>query len=189
MNQGGPYGGGPGYGPPQQQGWGQPQQPGYGQAQPAHGAPQGYGGPGGFAHAPAGGGSYEFSQLEDISIRKVGGRSKTWGIISLVMGGLLLLGGLGVMVAIDHPLGKAAGAGVLAVALQPIVSGWFYVQAGQAFQSVVDTQGDDIGHMMTAVGKLTNAVRVEAIVSVLAFVLGIVLAAAFAGSAAAGGFR
>jgi hypothetical protein len=168
---GGPYGSGPGYGPPQQ-GWGH--------------APAGGFAPAGYGHPPAGGGGYNFSQLEEISIRKVGGRSKTWGIISLIIGALLLLAGLGVMVGVDHPIAKAAGAAILAVALQPIISGWFYMQAGQAFDAVVDTHGDDIGHMMNAVGKLTNAVRVEAIVSILAVVLGFALATAFAGSIAAG---
>ncbi|MBI2395797.1 MAG: hypothetical protein HYV09_39900 [Deltaproteobacteria bacterium] len=136
---------------------------------------------GGYAPPPAAGGAYEFSQMENTTIGRLGSRAKTWGICSIVIGLILLV--LGVVVIIAAP-GEAAlpVGGVIAVAaLQPVVSGGFYMAAGGAFKNVVDTQGNDVPHMMDAMKKLTNAMRVESIVALLAIVgaviFGVVLAA------------
>jgi hypothetical protein len=128
-------------------------------------------------YAPAPGGSYEFNQLENNVIGRLGGRAKTWGICSIVVGAIMLILGVVVMAAVGTDMALAVGSVIAVAALQPIVSGGFYLSAGSAFNSVVSTQGNDIPHMMNAVKKLTNAMRIEAIVAIVAIVGGVVLGA------------
>ncbi|MBL8717197.1 MAG: hypothetical protein JNL79_14520 [Myxococcales bacterium] len=136
-----------------QQGWGQPgQQPGYGAT-----------------------GGYEFNQTEDAVIGRLGGRARVYGVMSIVIGLLMMAAGVVVIVVLPGPLGLPVGAAVAVAALQPIVSGGFYAAAGSAFKQVVDTQGNDIPHVLGAVTKLTHAVRVEAIVAILATIAGLVI--------------
>jgi hypothetical protein len=154
-------------------------QPGYGQpyGQPPYGQNP-YGQP---PAAPPAGGSYEFTQPENVVIGRLGSRAKTWGIISIIVGAIMLILGVVVIIAIDNAIATAAGAVIAAAALQPVVSGAFYLGAGGAFSNVVNTQGNDIPHMMSAMGKLTNAMRVEAIVAIIAMVAGTVLGIVLSG--------
>lgn len=155
-------------------------QPPYGQ-QPYQQQPYGqqpYGQP---PAAPQPGGTYEFTQPQNMTIGRLASRSKTWGIISIIIGVIMLALGIIVIVAIDHDLARAGGAVIAAAALQPAVSGAFYLSAGGAFSNVVNTQGNDIAHMMSAMGKLTNAMRVEAIVAIIAMVAGTVLGIVLSG--------
>ena len=156
-------------------------QPGYGQppyGQPPYGQQQPYGQP---PAAPPAGGSYEFTQAENMTIGRLASRAKMWGIISIVIGAVMLISGVALALAIDHVLAQAGGAVIASAALQPVVSGAFYLSAGGAFNNVVNTQGNDIPHMMSAMGKLTNAMRVEAIVAIIAMVAGTVLGIVFSG--------
>lgn len=121
------------------------------------------------------GAGYEFSQAEDAVIRRLGGRARLYGVMSIVIGLLMMAAGLVVIVVVPGSLGVPVGAVVAVAALQPIVSGGFYAAAGGAFGKVVDTQGNDIPHMMGAITKLTHAVRVEAIVALVATIAGLVI--------------
>lgn len=56
----------------------------------------------------------------------------------------------------------------------------------QTSWSVVETQGNDIAHVMDGLGKLRDAVRLEAIVAMIAFVLGVILALVVVGLVVAG---
>ena len=131
--------------------------------------------------APSGGAGYEFTPAEDQAISRTGDRAKTWGMISIVGGVLLALIGLavagaGIAVAKGdaQTLALAAAAGLLAFAVPPLVSGKFYRDAGAALRMVSDTRGNDIASMMSAIGKLKVAFQIEAIASIVGFVLGIV---------------
>ncbi len=137
--------------------------------------PQGWGPQPGYA--PAAGGSYEFNQLENGVIGRLGGRARTWGVCSIVIGAIMLILGVVVMIAVGNDMGLAVGSVVAIAALQPMVSGGFYLAAGTAFNNVVNTQGNDIPHMMDAMRKLTNAVRIEGIVAIVTIVAGVVLGA------------
>lgn len=135
---------------------------------------------GGYAPPPPAGGAYEFSQVENATIGRLASRAKTWGICSIVIGLILMVLGVVVMIAAPAEVGLPVG-GVLSVAaLQPVVSGGFYMAAGGAFKNVVDSQGNDVPHMMDAMKKLTNAMRVESIVALLAIVGGVIFGVAFA---------
>ena len=52
-----------------------------------------------------------------------------------------------------------------------------FFQGGRAFQSVVDTQGNDIHHMMQALEKIGTAFMIRIVVTLIAVVLiGVLLA-------------
>ena len=171
---GGGYGQPPGaYGqPPQGGGYGQPY------------APQApYGMPAGMGPMPVQYGSYEFNDYENAVIDKAASRARTWGIISIVIGALQLMGALGAILSpglvVYVPMG-----------IVQIVVGTSFLGAGNALKAVVNTQGNDIPYVMQALEKLGSAFFVQIIVTVIGFVavaLIMVLAVfLIAGAAAAG---
>lgn len=167
-----PPGGGSGYGGPPGGG-----PPGYGQPPPG-GAPPGYGAqPGGYAPNPyaqpgappgmMGGqtfGNYEFNDTENAIIDKAAGRAKLWGIISTVIGALQCLGTCG---AIANP-GMAI---YLPLGIVGIIVGLTFIGVGNALKNVVNTQGNDIAHMMQAVQKMGSAFLIQTIVTLVGIVL------------------
>lgn len=142
----------------------------------------GYGGPphgghgmAGFGPAPVAGGNYEFTQYDNETIARVGGRAKTYGVVSTVIGVVLFVLAFTAIAAVPSKRdGALIALGLGAIAVQPVISGHFYSQAGRAFMAVATTQGNDIAHMMEALGKLRSAVRVEAVVAIVALVVGFV---------------
>ena len=142
---------------------------------------------------PLSDGSYEFSSIENGAIDKVGSRARVWGIISLVVGVLVVVALLAVF-AMAGELGPLAGKARMALlALAPLglvylVMGWLYITAGQAMRAVVATEGNDVEHLMRGLDKLGSAFRLEVILTIVAvvagFVLGVVLAT---GNASLGG--
>lgn len=140
----------PGYGPPP---------PGaYGQPPPGFGAPPGMGFAGGF-------GSYEFNDLENSIIGKTAGRARTWGIISIVLGVLNVL--LGFLFFVSPGLLVNLVSGIVS-----IVVGVTFLGAGNSLRSVVDTQGNDLQHMMQAMEKLASAFTVQIVAAIVGFILG-----------------
>ncbi len=185
---GAPPGAQGGYGAPQGAGYGAPPgapAAGWGGAQPAAAAPQA--GWGAAPGAAAGGGNYEFNAAENQVIGTAGSRASLWGIVSLVGGGLMIVGGLiatifGIVTIASarYSSTRMAGAAtmgagfvLLMMALQPLISGKLYLDAGKALKTVVDTQGNDITHVLEGLAKLRNAIRLEAIVAIVAVVLGL----------------
>ena len=165
--------GGGGYGPPGSGGYGQPPPgapggvpPGYGAPPPSMGFNQNpYG-----AQPPAmgmGGGSYgnyEFNDTENSIIDKAAARAKLWGIISTTIGGLQVMGSCG---AIGQPtLATWLPQGIVA-----IVVGVTFIGVGNSLKAVVQTQGNDIMHMMQALQKMTTAFTIEIICAIIGFVL------------------
>ena len=170
---------GQGYGqPPSQQGYGQPQPPqqqqGYGQPP----APAGYGqpppGPGGFGAPapmgyPGGGfGTYEFNELENGIIGKTAGRAHTWGIISIVVDALNTLVGFLFIVSPSLLVNLVTG-------IVSIVVGVTFLGAGNSLQNVVQTQGNDMEHMMQAMQKMSSAFMVQIITTIVGFILGAIV--------------
>lgn len=152
---GGGYGGPSGYGPPP------PQQQAYAPQQAPYG--------GGSMGAPLAYGNYEFTDAENAIIDKTASRAKTWGIISIVIGALQLLASLGAVVN-KTLLGQAPG-GIVA-----LVVGVSFLGAGTSLKNVVQTQGNDIPHMMVALQKISSAFFVQIIATIVGVVLvGIIL--------------
>lgn len=167
-----PPGGGGGYGapPPGGGGYGQP---------PPGGAPPGYGAPPpsmGFQQnpygAPAGGmgvgggqyGNYEFNDMENSVIDKTAGRAKLWGIISITIGALECMASCG---AVASP-GLATN---LPTGIVAIVVGISFLGVGNSLKSVVQTQGNDMMHMMQALQKMGSAFMVQIVCAIVGFVL------------------
>ncbi len=70
--------------------------------------------------------------------------------------------------------GAEAGLNALLQGVPPVIVGVFFIKTAKALQLVVDTEGDDISHMMTAVKSLGSAFLVQLIVVALAFVIGMI---------------
>lgn len=175
---------GGGYGPPGGGGYGAP--PGGGPT--GYGAPPPYGGGGpqmgqmgqmggmpgpGMGMSPGQFGSYEFNDFENSIIDKAAGRAKLWGIISTVVGAAQLLGSCGMFV---NPREYASWlpSGIIA-----IVVGITFMGVGNSLKSVVQTQGNDMMHMMQALQKLGSAFLIQTIAYIIYFVLAAILMVLF----------
>jgi hypothetical protein len=109
-------------------------------------------------------GHYEFSQMENQIIERAATRTRVWGIISIILGVLELLG----------TVGAIASPGLIIYLPQGIVSiiiGTTFLGAGNSLRAVVDTQGNDVPHMMTAIQKLGSAFNIQIIVTVVGAVV------------------
>ncbi|MDB4941844.1 MAG: hypothetical protein JWP97_1378 [Labilithrix sp.] len=165
-------GGGQGYGAPppgyptgQQQGYagtpsmnpyppnpyGAPQQPGMGGMPPMMGGGASYG-------------NYEFNDTENAIIDKAASRAKLWGIISAAIGGLQVLSSCGAVanagLATNFPSGVVA-----------IIVGVTFLGLGNSLKAVVQTQGNDLMHMMQALDKMSSAFMVQIVCAIIGFVL------------------
>jgi hypothetical protein len=147
----GPPGGGPtGYGQPPPQGQ-YPQNPYAGQPPPmAMMAPQ-YG-------------NYEFNEYENSVIDKAAGRAKLWGIISIVLGALQIIGSCGMFAS--PQLASYLPAGIVG-----IVVGVTFMGLGNSLKAVVTTQGNDLMHLMQAMQKMSTAFIIQIICAIVGFVL------------------
>jgi hypothetical protein len=109
-------------------------------------------------------GNYEFNDMENSIIDKAAGRAKLWGIISTVIGALQCLGTCG---AIANP-GMAI---YLPLGIVGIIVGLTFVGVGNALKNVVNTQGNDIAHMMQAVQKMGSAFLIQTITTLVGIAL------------------
>ena len=167
-SQGG-YGPGPqpGYQAGPGQGYGAPPQgpPGYAPGMPPGG---GYGGPPPGVQGGMGGmggtGTYEFNDYENSVLMKTAGRAKTWAIVSIVMGILTTMSGCGFVAKPDLLLNFPTG-------IVAIIVGVMFLGVANSLQSVAQTQGNDLAHMMQALDKLGGAFLTQTIVSIIGFVL------------------
>jgi hypothetical protein len=146
----------------QQGGYGQP---GWGGQAPG-GGPPGYGAPPGAPQA-AGGGAYEFTPDQDQKIGKL-------GTLLMVSGVLQIVWGLGQGVT-SWIFGLAQWLYNAPISLALIIIGIMLLLAGGSFKKIRDTQGNDMGHLMDAVNKLSTATMVQIGGFVLAMLLGIVV--------------
>ena len=108
------------------------------------------------ARSGAGREAYEFSSEQNEVIAGLASNMKIVGIISLIGGGLLVVAGCVVPA-------KGAGSALIQGAFGMVVGG-FTVHAAGAFRHIVDSRGDDIGHLMTALGTLRSLYRLQVIV-------------------------
>jgi hypothetical protein len=102
-------------------------------------------------------GSYEFNALENSVISKTASRAKLWGWISAVIGGLQLFGGA------CGSIENAGNATFVPIGIMMLILGVTFVGVGNSLENVVRTQGNDIAHMMQALGKLSGAFLVQSI--------------------------
>lgn len=112
--------------------------------------------------------AYEFSPGQNEVIAGLASNMKIVGVISLVGGGLLVVAGC--------ILPARAGMSFLIQGVLALVVGGFTVQAAVAFRHIVDSRGDDLGHLMTALGALRSLYRLQVFLLCLALFVLLVLA-------------
>lgn len=112
-------------------------------------------------------GSYEFTDDENLSIERAGTSSTVWSVCAVV--GALLLGTLALLqFVLDNIRGAIL---VLPLFMVCAVAGWLYFGTGRALKKVVDTEGNDVEHLMQALDRIAKAFRNEVIVTALAVVV------------------
>jgi hypothetical protein len=133
-----------------------------------------------------GDGAYEFSDSESAIVAKAGRRARIWGIFSLVLGALFLIGGLvalagsGIIAADGRGgdrfglllAGVLGGAGVIVLinGVAQCATGVAYIDAGNALLTAVHTGGSDVGHLMRAVKKLGTGFLLETVATMVVVV-------------------
>lgn len=131
---------------------------------------------------------YEFAPHEEVKIARLARRVRLWGIIALVFA---LLGAAAFALVWFLVVGRGAmhGGWVLAsfVAMAPVllvnaVIASLYIGAGKSLRAVVDTQREDVPHLIDALARLSGAFRIEAILGSIGLIAGaIALWATFRG--------
>lgn len=175
-------------------GYGPPPAAGYGQAPASYGGapPAGFGAPAAGFGAPPGGfggpgmamppmpqfGQYEFNEYENSILAKTASRAKLWGIIAIVYGALNVVSTCGAFARPDMLINFPQG-------IVGIVVGIMFLGVGSSLGSVTTTQGNDIGHLMQGMEKLSNAFLIQVIatlvgvgLAILIFILVAIFAAA-----------
>ena len=108
--------------------------------------------------------NYEFTSAENLTIERTAKFAKAFGIISVV---------IGVLATLDVGLtmsSNPARAAELPNTLAAVIIGVIFVRVAAALQLVVDTEGNDVKHMMEAVKKLGDAFLVQLAVTAIAVV-------------------
>ena len=126
---------------------------------------------------------YEFSQQENVVIRRTGKRSRWWGAMSVIWGFVMLATGAMAVVWLEEGPGAVAVGAIYAVsAIIPLLIGINFLRAGRSFIGIAETEGYDIPHLMRAMESLGSALGIQiamAMLGILLFGLGIVAAYAF----------
>jgi len=115
--------------------------------------------------------AHEFSPEQDEVIVDVTAATRAWGIVSLIVGVLnLAIGGL---------LSRSGAAAwtYLATGVVSLVVAGVFVDASSSLRRITTTRGHDMPHLLTALGKLGTAFKIQAVVTLLALVAGFVLGA------------
>jgi hypothetical protein len=110
--------------------------------------------------------SYEFQARENTVIRRTGKRTKLWGTMTLGAGALIAFIGVGAALT-GGEFGVAAGVVYLLLALIPIFIGRNFRRAGNALIAVVNTEGNDIDHLMNSMDGLGRAFLIQAAAAAL----------------------
>lgn len=108
--------------------------------------------------------NYEFSSSENLTIERTARFARAFGVISAI---------LGVLASLDVVLSMAANsarAAELPQSLAAIIVGVIFVRVAAALQLVVNTEGNDVQHMMEAVKKLGDAFLIQLAVMAIAVI-------------------
>ncbi|MBV8487632.1 MAG: hypothetical protein JO161_05090 [Planctomycetaceae bacterium] len=117
----------------------------------------------------ASGSAYEFNHAQESQIAELGRAMRIVGLFAI----FYAVAGIALMAF------AAWKTRVLAIDLGPILSiflGIWAMAGGSSFLQVAATQGHDIDHLMTALGKLKNIFRLIAILMVAALLITVTIA-------------
>jgi hypothetical protein len=115
--------------------------------------PQGYGAPPGYGAQPYGGGmggGYEFDHQQNMVIQQAAFWARLLGIFLIITGCVGLLNCNIITFALDLAVGIA------------------FLGGASAFTAVVNTQGNDVMHLMQALDKIGRAFKIRVIVTFIA---------------------
>jgi len=112
--------------------------------------------------------NYEFSSSENLTIERTARFARAFGVVSAVIG---VLATLDVVLTMAKNSARAAE---LPQTLAAVLVGVIFVRVAAALQLVVNTEGNDVQHMMEAVKKLGDAFLIQLAVTAIA-VLAMVL--------------
>lgn len=118
------------------------------------------------------GAGYEFSTVENETIGKAATWIGFWSWVAIIVG---LVSGIGSVVSFDP--------GGIIMGVVYVVVGFYYRSAAASMRSVVETTGDDVAHLMTALDKLASAFKVMGVLVIIGVAAGL-LAAILGGTAA-----
>lgn len=142
-----------------------------------YGAPQQ-----GYGQRPPGSVEYEFTPEENMVVTDLSSKMRFVGVISIVFGALVILSGFGACAAAKQN-GVATGLGNVIQGVVMIIVGVWTRSAAASFQRIVDTEGNDIGNLMAALGHLRRIyglqktlILIALVLIGIAFVLGLVAA-------------
>ena len=99
---------------------------------------------------------YEFSELENRTVGKAGTWATALGVVLFIQAGLALIN-LNIINAVVQ-----------------LVIGLMLFQAGRAFKRVVVTEGNDLIHLMEALGKLSSAFTIRIVVVLVGVVFAVI---------------
>ena len=113
------------------------------------------------------GGGYEFTPEQDGKISSLGTKLIIAGVFQIIWG--LGQGTGGLLFGLAQWLYNAP------IALALVVIGIMFIVAGVSFKKIKATQGNDIGHLMTALNTLSWAAVIQIIGFVFAMLAGILV--------------
>lgn len=140
-----------------------PQQPYPAQAYPQHSAPAP-------TSAPT---QYEFGDAENKTIGTTAARAQAWGIVSLLLGVLqLAVSQMNVARTSTFTMATQISGGIV-----NIIVGAVFLGVATSFAAVVKSRGNDVSLMMQGLGKLSMALTIQVVVTLVGFAAGFVLGA------------
>jgi len=117
--------------------------------------------------------AFEFSAMQNETIRMLASRMKFVGIFYIVIGVLLGLVALAMLFTI--PL---AGVVYVVAAVFEIIVGVWTTNAASSFRMIVETTGNDIGHLNNALESLRKLYNLQfwlLVVVIVLFIIGFII--------------
>jgi hypothetical protein len=114
-------------------------------------------------------GGYEFTPDEEVKIARLAWRVRVWGWVSLAFGllGMLVFAVVWFLLAgrssSSHGFILGSFLAMAPVLLVNALIAFLYVGAGRALRRVVDTQRQDVSHLLDGLARLSGAFRIETI--------------------------
>jgi len=112
--------------------------------------------------------AYEFGQLENQSFTRLAVAMQWVALLQIAVAALLAAGAAEQLVSSIREGSLLAMLRSGAVMLVPAIIGLWTYRAGRHFRLIVRTQGDDIRHLMDAMGELTKLYILQLLLFVLA---------------------
>lgn len=114
---------------------------------------------------PALSAGYEFDSSEEGVIGDAARWVAIWAWFAMIAGAIVALTGVFTL---------PGGLGEVAIGAVYLIIGFFFRGAGSSLKSVVETEGDDIAHLLSALDNVGSAFKIMVIVTAIGLILGII---------------